>query len=157
MNIEIERKYLVINTSFKQYASHYSVIKQGYLSTDKNRSVRIRVLEDKGFITIKGVSSADGLSRLEWEKEIPLSEALALFDLSLPGAIEKTRYFIPTATHTWEIDVFHADNEGLILAEIELSASNEKFNIPDFIGEEVTGDVRYYNAYLSQHPFKLWK
>lgn len=156
MHLEIERKFLVKDNSFKALSHNHSIIKQGYLSTDKNRSVRIRVLDNRGFITIKGASTEDGRSRFEWEKEITHAEAILLFQLALPGVIEKTRYLVNVEHHTWEVDVFEGVNKGLVLAEIELASDQEQFVTPPFIGQEVTGDVRYYNAYISQHPFVEW-
>jgi CYTH domain-containing protein len=126
---------------------------QGYICSDPDRTVRVRVRGDKGFLTIKGQSSEDGLSRFEWEKEIPVSEALELMNLCVSGVIDKTRYLVPYGGHTYEVDVFHGANEGLVLAEIELADEQEMFEKPSWLGEEVTGDVRYYNSMLSLHPF----
>ena len=126
---------------------------QGYICSDPGRTVRVRVRGDKGFLTIKGQSSEDGLSRFEWEKEIPVSEALELMNLCVSGVIDKTRYLVPYGGHTYEVDVFHGSNEGLVLAEIELSDEQDAFEKPFWLGEEVTGDVRYYNSMLSLHPF----
>ena len=126
---------------------------QGYICSDPGRTVRVRVRGDKGFLTIKGQSSEDGLSRFEWEKEIPVSEALELMNLCVSGVIDKTRYLVPCGDHTYEVDVFHGANEGLVLAEIELSDELEAFEKPSWLGEEVTGDMRYYNSMLSLHPF----
>lgn len=126
---------------------------QGYICSDPDRTVRVRVRGDKGFLTIKGRSSEDGLSRYEWEKEIPVSEAFELMALCGSGVIDKTRYLVPFGKHTYEVDVFHGANEGLVLAEIELSDEQEAFEKPSWLGEEVTGEVRYYNSMLSLHPF----
>jgi CYTH domain-containing protein len=126
---------------------------QGYICSDPDRTVRVRVRGDKGFLTIKGRGSEDGLSRYEWEKEIPVSEAFELMALCGSGVIDKTRYLVPFGKHTYEVDVFHGANEGLVLAEIELSDEQEAFEKPSWLGEEVTGDVRYYNSMLSLHPF----
>ena len=126
---------------------------QGYICSDPGRTVRVRVRGDKGFLTIKGQSSEDGLSRFEWEKEIPVSEALELMNLCVSGVIDKTRYLVPYGGYTYEVDVFHGANEGLVLAEIELSDELEAFEKPSWLGEEVTGDMRYYNSMLSLHPF----
>jgi CYTH domain-containing protein len=126
---------------------------QGYICADPDRTVRVRVRGDKGFLTIKGRSSADGLSRYEWEKEIPASEAVELMALCGSGVIDKTRYLVPFGRHTYEVDVFHGANEGLVLAEIELAEEQETFEKPSWLGEEVTGDPRYYNSMLSLHPF----
>ena len=149
---EIERKFLVTG-DFKQEACDSFRLVQGYISTDPDRTVRVRVRGDKGFLTIKGRSSLDGLSRYEWEKEIPVSEALELMNLCVSGVIDKTRYLVPYGGHTYEVDVFHGANEGLVLAEIELADEQEMFEKPSWLGEEVTGDVRYYNSMLSLQPF----
>jgi CYTH domain-containing protein len=149
---EIERKFLV-SGEFRQDSPESYRIMQGYICSDPDRTVRVRVRGDKGFLTIKGQSSEDGLSRFEWEKEIPVSEALELMNLCVSGVIDKTRYLVPYGDHTYEVDVFHGANEGLVLAEIELSDELETFEKPSWLGEEVTGDVRYYNSMLSLHPF----
>lgn len=149
---EIERKFLVTG-NFKQEACDSFRLVQGYISTDPDRAVRVRIKGEQGFLTIKGRSSLDGLSRYEWEKEIPVSEALELMNLCVSGVIDKTRYLVPYGGHTYEVDVFHGANEGLVLAEIELSDELEAFEKPFWLGEEVTGDVRYYNSMLSLHPF----
>ena len=149
---EIERKFLVTG-DFKQEACDSFRLVQGYISTDPDRTVRVRIKGEQGFLTIKGRSSLDGLSRYEWEKEIPVSEALELMNLCVSGVIDKTRYLVPYGGHTYEVDVFHGANEGLVLAEIELSDELEAFEKPFWLGEEVTGDVRYYNSLLSLHPF----
>jgi CYTH domain-containing protein len=149
---EIERKFLV-SGEFRQDSPESYRIMQGYICSDPDRTVRVRVRGDKGFLTIKGRSSEDGLSRYEWEKEIPVSEAVELMALCGSGVIDKTRYLVPFGGHTYEVDVFHGANEGLVLAEIELSDEQEAFEKPSWLGEEVTGDVRYYNSMLSLHPF----
>jgi CYTH domain-containing protein len=149
---EIERKFLV-SGEFKQDSPESYRIMQGYICSDPDRTVRVRVRGDKGFLTIKGRGSEDGLSRYEWEKEIPVSEAFELMALCGSGVIDKTRYLVPFGKHTYEVDVFHGANEGLVLAEIELSDEQEAFEKPSWLGEEVTGDVRYYNSMLSLHPF----
>ena len=149
---EIERKFLV-SGEFRQDSPESYRIMQGYICSDPDRTVRVRVRGDKGFLTIKGRSSEDGLSRYEWEKEIPVSEAFELMVLCGSGVIDKTRYLVPFGKHTYEVDVFHGANEGLVLAEIELSDEQEAFEKPSWLGEEVTGDVRYYNSMLSLHPF----
>ena len=150
---EIERKFLVTG-GFRQDSPESYRIVQGYICSDPDRTVRVRVRGEKGFLTIKGRSSEDGLSRYEWEKEIPVSEALELMALCGSGVIDKTRYLVPFGAHTYEFDVFHGANEGLVLAEIELSDENEPFERPSWLGEEVTGDVRYYNSMLSRNPYK---
>lgn len=155
---EIERKFLVCG-DFKAKAYQLTRIIQGYLSSVPRRIVRIRVKDDKGFITIKGQTNATGVARFEWEKEIPVDEALALLNLAEPGSINKTRYLIKNTDgkHVWEVDEFHGDNEGLVIAEIELAAEDETFDKPVWLGQEVTGDPRYYNSMLKSHPFKSWK
>jgi adenylate cyclase len=154
--IEIERKFIVKNQSFKEEIHTKSIVSQGYLNSNPERTVRVRIKNDKGYLTIKGISNESGTSRYEWEKEIPLNEAVELFKLCEKGAIEKTRYEIKYGNHTYEVDEFHGDNEGLIIAEIELSSENEKFDKPNWLGDEVTGEQRYYNSNLSILPFKEW-
>lgn len=156
MAYEIERKFLVNDTSFVEEASHSYHLKQGYLSLDKERTVRVRIMNDKAFITIKGASTEDGLTRFEWEKEIDVDDANNLLKLALPGLIVKTRYFVPQGDYTWEIDIFEGENRGLIMAEVELEEETDEVKKPPFIGEEVTGDKRYYNTYLMQHPYLNW-
>ena len=155
---EIERKFLV-DGDFKQEAYDAIRITQGYLSSIPQRVVRVRVKGEKGYITIKGEADTSGMSRFEWEKEIPLEEAKALLKLAEPGIIDKTRYLIKNTDgrHIWEVDVFHGENEGLVMAEIELSDENDPFDKPEWLGKEVTGDKRYYNSYLSKNPFNTWK
>lgn len=154
--IEIERKFLVEKIDFKAISSAFFTIKQGYLSTDPERAVRVRIKNNKGFLTIKGPSSADGLQRMEWEREVPLEEAEALFALCLPGAIEKVRYEVPFKGFLYEVDVFEGANKGLVLAEVELNTVDVQPVLPNWIREEVTGDERYYNAYLNNSPFTSW-
>lgn len=156
MSQEIERKFLVIG-EYKSLAKESCRIAQGYLSSVPERTVRIRIKGEKGFITIKGKSNASGLSRYEWEKEIPLAEAQELLALCESGIIDKTRYLVEFENHTFEVDEFHRENEGLVMAEIELEQETSPFAKPDWLGEELSGDVRYYNAYLSQHPYKSWR
>ena len=153
---EIERKFLVNDDSFKTEAFTKNHIVQGYLNSNPERTVRIRIKGNKGFLTIKGASNDTGLSRFEWEKEIPVAEAKALLLLCEKGVIDKTRFEIKQGNHTFEVDEFYGDNEGLIVAEIELSTETETFEKPNWLGIEVTGDIRYYNAYLSNNPFKKW-
>ncbi|MBQ2172736.1 MAG: CYTH domain-containing protein [Bacteroidales bacterium] len=153
---EIERKFLV-KGGFKEAAFDALRITQGYLSTAPGRSVRVRLKGDKGFLTIKGPSRDGGLSRFEWEKEIGADEARELLALCEPGLIDKTRWLVKAGIHTFEVDEFHGDNEGLIMAEVELSAPDEPYEKPDWLGQEVTGDRRYYNSYLSKNPYKIWK
>ena len=153
---EIERKFLV-KGGFKEAAFDALRITQGYLSTAPGRSVRVRLKGDKGFLTIKGPSRDGGLSRFEWEKEIGADEARELLALCEPGLIDKTRWLVKAGLHTFEVDEFHGDNEGLIMAEVELSAPDEPYEKPDWLGPEVTGDRRYYNSYLTKNPYKIWK
>lgn len=153
---EIERKFLVTSESFKNEAHKRMRIVQGFLNTHPKRTVRIRIQGDNGYITIKGKPNNSGLSRFEWEKQIPLAEAEELLRLCEPGIIEKTRYEIFIDNHTFEVDDFIGENEGLIIAEIELDSENEPFSKPEWLGNEVTGDVKYYNSNLSKNPFKTW-
>ena len=155
--MEIERKFLVKGSDFKQQARSSSHIQQGYLCSGKGKTIRVRSRDDKAYLTIKGPSLDGGLSRYEFEKEITLDEANHLFQLCEPGIIDKRRYLVDYEGHTFEVDEFFGDNEGLVMAEIELNAPDESFKKPDFIGTEVTGDRRYYNAHLRQNPYKLWK
>jgi len=154
---EIERKFLVINESFKVESIQEFKITQGFLSTVPERTVRIRINGKQGFITIKGKSNPSGTSRYEWEKEIDINDAKDLLKICKPGIIQKTRFYINSGKHTFEIDEFHGNNEGLIIAEIELSSEYEKFNKPEWLGEEVTGEVKYYNSMLLKNPYKKWK
>jgi len=156
MALEIERKFLVLNEEFKEVASKSTRIIQGYLSSVPGRTVRVRTREDKGYITIKGSSSASGASRYEWEKEIPVDEAEELLRICEPGLIAKTRYEVKSGKHIFEVDVFFGENSGLIVAEVELSSEGELFHKPAWLGEEVTGDAKYYNAMLKQTPYSKW-
>ena len=156
MRQEIERKFLVAG-DFKPFAKKAVRIVQGYLSSVAERTVRIRVKGDEGFITVKGLGSESGASRFEWEKEIPVSDALELMKLCEPGVIDKTRYLVDVGGHTYEVDEFYGDNDGLVVAEIELSSEDEDFIRPEWLGEEVTGDVKYYNSMLMKHPYKNWQ
>ena len=152
---EIERKFLVTG-EFKSLATKSTRITQGYLSSVPERTVRVRIKGDKGFITIKGIGSDSGASRYEWEKEIPVSEVDELLKICEPGVIDKTRFLVPAGKHTFEVDEFHGDNEGLIVAEVELASESETFEKPVFLGQEVTGDVKYYNSMLMKNPYKRW-
>ena len=152
---EIERKFLVAG-DFRGEVSGASHIVQGYLSTVPGRSVRVRLRDERGWITVKG--PMQGLTRIEWEKEIPAGEAQLLLSLCEPGVIDKTRHLVPAVDgHVWEVDEFHGDNEGLLEAEVELGAEDEPFVRPAWLGEEITGDRRYYNSSLTKHPYKDWK
>ncbi len=155
MSKEIERKFLV-KGDFYQKANPYLSIKQAYLSTQPERTVRIRTSASKAFITIKGSPNASGITRYEWEKEIPLNEAEELLKLCAGSVIEKTRYLVPCGKHTFEVDVFHGDNEGLVVAEIELQSEDEQFSRPEWLGKEVTRIAKYNNSMLSEKPFKKW-
>ena len=154
--VEIERKFLVTNRDFISESSENFRIVQGYLNSNPERTVRVRIKGDKGFLTIKGKGNDSGMSRFECEKEIAISEAEALLPLCEKGTIDKIRYNVMHENHLFEVDVFFGENEGLIVAEIELQSENESFSKPNWLGEEVTSDERYYNAYLSNHPFKSW-
>lgn len=155
MGQEIERKFLV-EGEYKSQAYAYSRIVQGYICSTRGRTVRVRIRGTKGYLTIKGTSDATGMSRYEWEKEIPLDEAQELMKLCEPGIIDKTRYLVQTGKHVFEVDEFYGDNEGLVIAEVELASEDETFEKPDFIGQEVTGDIRYYNSQLMKHPYTQW-
>ncbi|ARV07237.1 adenylate cyclase [Polaribacter sp. SA4-10] len=156
MSLEIERKFLVKNDNFKQESFQKKQIKQGFLNSDKNRVVRIRISDDKAFITVKGKSNKEGTTRFEWEKEILKEEAEKLLLLCEPSLIEKTRYLVKKGKHIFEIDEFYGDNNGLIVAEIELNSEHEKFDKPSWLDKEVTGELEYYNSILSKNPFKNW-
>ena len=149
--MEIEHKFLV-SGPYKHLATDISHIVQGYLSDDPERTVRIRIRDDEAFITIKGPSSSDGLSRLEWEQPIPLDQARQLLTLCLPGTIDKHRHIVPYEGHRWEVDEFHGHLEGLTLAELEVPSADTEFVAPPFLGPEVTGDPRYYNSQLRKRP-----
>ena len=154
--IEIERKFLVKSNAFKNEAFQNYTIKQGFLNSNPERTVRVRLKNNKGVITVKGKSSDDGLTRFEWEKEISINDAEDLLTLCEPGIIDKTRFEIKSGNHVLEVDEFHGDNQGLIIAEVELSSEDETFIMPKWLGKEVTGDTRYYNSQLVKHPFKNW-
>ena len=154
--IEIERKFLVTSEDFKIESFKQTRIIQGFLNTDSNRTVRVRLKGEKGFITVKGKSTDDGLKRFEWEKEISKTDAEALLNLCEVGVIDKTRYEVKLGKHIFEIDEFFGNNEGLIIAEVELEHESDSFELPDWLGKEVTGDIKYYNSQISKHPFKNW-
>ena len=155
---ETERKFLVVG-DFKSQSYNATRIQQGYIASNNGRTVRVRIRGDKGYLTIKGPSGLKGITRYEFDTEIPLDDARELMEICEPGIIDKTRYLVksPDGRHTWEIDEFYGDNEGLVLAEVELSHESEEFLKPDFIGREVTGDRRFYNSHMRSYPFKLWK
>ncbi|WP_452232764.1 CYTH domain-containing protein [Lacinutrix sp. MEBiC02595] len=156
-NLEIERKFLVKSTAFKTEAFKHTKIVQGFLSTNKKRTVRVRLKGEQGFLTIKGASSKNGLSRFEWEKEISKMEAEDLLKLCKKGIIDKIRYEIKVENHIFEVDEFFGKNEGLIVAEVELQAEEEIFTKPNWLGKEVTGNIKYYNSQLSSKPFTTWE
>lgn len=154
--LEIERKFLVTSDSYKKEAFSKKRIIQGYLNSNPERTVRVRIKENNAYLTIKGNSNASGMSRFEWEKEISVDEAKNLLLLCEKGVIDKTRFEVKVGNHTYEVDEFYGENEGLEMAEIELQSETELFEKPDWLGEEVTNDNRYYNSYLSKNPFKNW-
>ncbi len=156
MATETERKFLVRNDSYKTLAYDKSTVRQGYIYSGNGKTVRIRIRDEKGYITIKGTPAQGGLTRYEWEKEIPLHEAEELMLLCESGRVEKTRYLVANGDTTVEVDEFFGENEGLVIAEIELPSEDAPYHKPDFLGEEVTGIVRYYNAYLSRRPYRTW-
>ncbi|MBK7630509.1 MAG: CYTH domain-containing protein [Ignavibacteriales bacterium] len=152
---EIERKFLV-KGEFKNLASKETRIVQGYLSSVPERTVRVRIKGDKGFITIKGIGSASGATRYEWEKEIPTNEVEELLKICEAGVIDKTRYLVKVGNHTFEVDEFYGENKGLVVAEIELVSESEAFEKPTWLGDEVTGNTKYYNSMLMKNPFTKW-
>lgn len=154
--IEIERKFLVLSDDFMAEAFSQKRIVQAYLSSNPERTVRIRIKEDRAFLTIKGKGNPSGTTRLEWETEISVPDAEQLLLICEEGIIDKIRYEVKAGLHTFEVDVFAGENEGLIMAEIELQSENETFEKPFWLGREVTNDERYYNAYLSKKPFTKW-
>ncbi|MBQ9674426.1 MAG: CYTH domain-containing protein [Bacteroidaceae bacterium] len=157
MPLEIERKFLVLDDSYKNLATSSIHIKQGYIYSGKGKTIRVRIRDERGYLTIKGPSDKAGLCRYEWEKEVDLHDAEELMRLCEPGIIDKTRYIIPSGKHTFEVDEFFGENQGLVMAEVELISEEEPFEKPPFIGEEVTGDRRYYNSHLRENPYSRWK
>jgi len=155
--VEIERKFLVNSDAFKTEAVHKNHIAQGYLNSNPERTVRVRIKGEIGFVTIKGKGNETGMSRFEWETEIALIDAKNLIKLCENGVIDKIRYEVEIGKHTYEVDEFFGDNEGLVVAEIELKSEDETFEKPNWLGQEVTNNERYYNAYLSNNPYKNWK
>lgn len=154
-NWEIERKFLV-SGDFKHEAVSSTHIRQAYINQAGGRTVRVRIRDDKAFLTIKGPSLDGGLSRFEWEIGIPVADAEQLLELRVTAIIDKRRYLVPAGAHTFEVDEFYGDNEGLVMAEVELSEPDEAFERPSWLGQEVTGDKRYYNSHLARHPYKEW-
>jgi CYTH domain-containing protein len=155
MGLEIERKFLV-EGDFKSQSSSHSRIIQGYISSQRGRTVRVRLRDEKGYLTIKGPSAVGGLTRYEFEQEISKDDALSLLHLCEPGIIDKVRWLVPIGQHVFEVDEFFGENEGLVIAEVELAAEDEAYEKPDFIAQEVTGDRRYYNSMLRLNPYKNW-
>ncbi|MAO16805.1 CYTH domain-containing protein [Flagellimonas marinaquae] len=155
-HLEIERKFLVNSDAFKQQATSQTRIVQGFLNTDPERTVRVRIRGEKGFLTVKGASNESGTTRFEWETEISAAEAANLIDLCEAGILEKVRFEVPLGKHMFEVDEFLGENKGLILAEVELKHEDERFERPDWLGQEVTGQVQYYNSQLSIKPYKEW-
>ena len=153
---EIERKFLVTSDAYKEESVKRTRITQGYLSSVPERTVRVRIKGDKGYITIKGECNESGTSRYEWEKEIPVAEAEELLQICEPGVIHKTRYEVNVGRFTFEVDEFYGENQGLVVAEVELLNENDHFDKPEWIGAEVTGDVRYYNSMLKKKPYTTW-
>ena len=156
MGLEIERKFLV-EGEFRDQAYSQSHIRQGDISSGGGRTVRIRIRDDRGYLTIKGPSDRAGLARYEFETEVSLADAQDLMRICEPGIIDKTRYLVRSGRHTFEVDEFYGDNEGLVMAEVELGSEDEPFVKPSFIGREVTGDHRFYNSHLRRNPYCLWK
>ena len=154
--LEIERKFLVKTSAYKEVSSSYTRIVQGFLNTHPERTVRVRIKGEVGYLTIKGKSNKEGTTRFEWEKEIPLTEAENLLKLCEEGVIEKIRYEVHIENHVFEIDEFFGNNQGLIIAEVELNSEDEVFEKPSWLGTEVTGKIKYYNSQLSKKPFKEW-
>lgn len=154
---EIERKFIV-KGDFKQLASSSTYIMQGYICSEHGRTVRVRIRDEKAYLTIKGPSDKKGMSRYEFEREIPMTDAREMMKLCVGGIVEKRRYLVPSpdGVHTFEVDEFYGDNEGLIMAEVELHGEDEPYTTLPFIGKEVTGDVRFYNTYLMKNPYRDW-
>ena len=154
--LEIERKFLVLDDSYKQLSYNSSHIVQGYICSARGRTVRVRIRDVRAYLTIKGPSENNGLSRYEFEREIPLDDARQMMRFCEPGIIDKTRWLVKSGPHTFEVDEFHGENNGLVVAEVELSSEEEAFEKPHFIGKEVTGDRRYYNSQLRANPYCNW-
>ncbi len=155
-HLEIERKFLVKSEAYKKAASTSTRIVQGFLNTDPKRTVRVRIKGDKGFLTVKGESNESGTTRFEWETQINLVEATNLIDLCEAVILEKMRFEVPYKKHLFEVDEFLGENKGLVVAEVELQHEDEIFEKPDWLGAEVTGEVKYYNSQLSKVPFSKW-
>lgn len=156
MHTEIERKFLVVGTAFKEEAYDSQRIVQGYICSAPGKTVRVRIRGEQAFLTIKGPTDEKGLSRYEFEQSIPSDDAAELMKLCEPGVIDKVRYLVKAGAHTFEVDVFHGENEGLVLAEVELQSEDEPFEKPLWLSKEVSGDRKYYNSMLTRHPFTRW-
>ncbi|MET2984267.1 CYTH domain-containing protein [Aureibaculum conchae] len=156
MTLEIERKFLVNSDAFKKEAFKNKKIIQGFLSSVPERTVRVRIIGEKGFLTVKGLGNTSGTTRYEWEKEISLRDATDLLKICEPGVIDKTRYYVKSGDHTFEVDEFYGENKGLIIAEIELLSEDESHEKPNWLGQEVTGITKYYNSSLIKKPYKNW-
>ena len=156
MALEIERKFLV-EGDYKSLSTSHSRIMQGYICSGRGRTVRVRLRDERGYLTIKGLSRNGGLSRYEFEKEITKDEALSLMTLCEPGIIDKVRWLVPMGAHTYEVDEFFGDNAGLVVAEVELGSEDEAYERAPFLGQEVTGDRKYYNSSLRTYPYKDWE
>lgn len=154
MGTEIERKFLVAGDGWKAGAAGRR-LRQGYLSFDPDRTVRVRIAGERAWLNIKG--RTEGIRRLEFEYEIPVADAVQLLDLSQAAVIDKTRYLVEHGDRTWEVDEFHGENEGLVVAELEVRDERDEFERPSWLGAEVSGDPRYYNARLARHPFREWE
>jgi len=155
-HLEIERKFLVKSDAYKNDASSETRIVQGFLNTDPERTVRVRIKGDKGYLTVKGKGNDSGTTRFEWETQITIVEATNLIDLCEPGILEKIRYEVTVGKHVFEVDEFLGENKGLVIAEIELQHEDEHFTKPNWLGDEVTGQIKYYNSRLSNKPFLKW-
>ena len=153
---EIERKFLVNSGAFKTEAAKAIRITQGYLSSVPERTVRVRIKGEAGYLTIKGIGDDSGASRFEWEKEISVADAEALLKICEPGVIDKTRHLVKTGDHTIEVDEFHGENEGLVVAEVELKSEDDQFEKPEWLGTEVTGETKYFNSMLMKNPYTKW-
>ena len=159
MGVEIERKFLLKNGDWRKFVTMSSRIRQGYMQNDAHATVRVRLIDDEAYLTLKAPQSASGVTRLEYEYPIPAEDANGLLDtICTPPLIEKIRHYIPAENGLmWEIDEFSGDNAGLVVAELELPAENTPYICPDWLGEEVTGDIRYYNSNLIKNPYSRWK
>lgn len=153
---EIERKFLVRDDSYKAMSYKKKRIRQGYICSERGRTVRVRIQDEEGFLTIKGPSDVSGMKRYEWEHTLSLQEAEELMKLCEPGMIDKTRYLVRWGMHVFEVDEFYGENDGLVVAEVELNSEQESFEIPPFLGKEVTGQVKYYNSFLMKLPYRKW-